>query len=320
VALVLLVHNLQLQEEAAMAKFDRVMSTGKEHQQFESGSRRDSAEGKGRPDLLPVHALIRIAKVCDPHVIPIHGIIRLSVHYENGAVKYGDRNWELGQPISRYYQSSFRHLQKWVGGAREEDHLAAVIWNVCAIMDHEERIERDLLDPKWNDMPHDPATGLPITAFRSSDIQVAPWTPDMKIAEHAWVAFNHHLWWSGGDRTVDHLAIIARAGMSMVDVEERVERDLISAESLNMPILKIFVPGEFVEADRKRKEQEEAELTPVLLVENATGKPLGELLMPVTKRRGPGPDYAEDTKHHATDPTQNIKIAPMGSRVTETEA
>ena len=109
-----------------MAQYKEVMSTGKEHQKFDSGSRRDSAEGKGRPDLLPVHALIRIAKVCDPFVVPIHGIIRLSVHYENGAVKYGDRNWELGQPISRYFQSAFRHLQKWVGGAREEDHLGTI--------------------------------------------------------------------------------------------------------------------------------------------------------------------------------------------------
>ncbi len=307
-----------------MAKFDRVMSTGKEHQKFDSGSRRDSAEGKGRPDLLPVHALIRIAKVCDPEVVPIHGIQRLSVHYENGAVKYGDRNWELGQPLSRYYSSMFRHLQKWVGGAREEDHLAAVVWNACAIMDHEERIDRDLLDMKWNDMPHDPATGLPITAFRSSDIQVAPWSLDMKIADHAWVAFNHMLWWAGGDRTVDHLAIIARAGMSMIDIEERVERDLLGDESLNMPTLKIFLPGEFLEADRKRKEQEETERKPVLLVETdevdkprdqETGEPLGDLLMPVTKRQGP-----EDMKQHATDPTQKIKTTVLGSRVTETEA
>ena len=298
-----------------MAKFTEVMSTGKEHQKFDSGSRRDSAEGKGRPDLLPVHALIRIAKVCDPDVVPIHGIQRLSVHYENGAVKYGDRNWELGQPLSRYYSSMFRHLQYWVGGAREEDHLAAFVWNACAIMDHEERIDRDLLDMKWNDMPHDPATGLPTTAFRSSDIQVAPWSLDMKIADHAWVAFNHMLWWAGGDRTVDHLAIIARAGMSMIDIEERVERDLLGDESLNMPTLKIFLPGEFFEADRKRKEQEETELKPVLLVENETGQPLGELLMPVAKRRGPSPD-PKDMKHNATE----IHEIRHGSQITETEA
>jgi len=292
-----------------MAQFDKVMSTGKEHQKFDSGSRRDSAEGKGRPDLLPVHALIRIAKVCDPFVVPIHGIIRLSVHYENGAVKYGDRNWELGQPFSRYYSSMFRHLEKWVGGAREEDHLAAVVWNACAIMDHDERIERGLLDPQWDDMPKCPESGLPVNAFTSNDIKVASWNPEMRnIADHAWVAFNHMLWWIGGDRTVDHLAIIARAGMSMIDLEERVERGLIGDVAVDMHDLKIFVPGEFLEADRKRKE---AENKPMLLVENETGKPLGELLIqPVTKRRGPGPD-PEDMKRHDAH--------KVGTHVTETE-
>ena len=305
-----------------MAKFTEVMSTGKEHQKFDSGSRRDSAEGKGRPDLLPVHALIRIAKVCDPFVVPIHGIIRLSVHYENGAVKYGDRNWELGQPISRYFQSAFRHLQKWVGGAREEDHLAAVVWNACAIMDHDERIERDLLDPKWDDMPRDPATGLYVTAFKEADIEAAPWNPDIrKISDHAYTAFDHMLWWVGGDRSIDHMAIIARAGMSMIDLEERVERGLIGNEAVDMHDLKIFLPGEFIEADRKRKEAETKE--PILLVEKTTSEPLSEPTKPsVTLRRGPGPD-PEDIKRHATDihdaPLRS-KVAALGSRIRETEA
>lgn len=308
-----------------MAKFDRVMSTGKEHQKFDSGSRRDSAEGKGRPDLLPVHALIRIAKVCDPGIVPIHGINRLSVHYENGAVKYGDRNWELGQPFSRYFSSMFRHLQKWVGGAREEDHLAAVAWNACAIMDHEERIQRDLLDPKWNDMPHGRETGLPISAFKSSDIKVAPWSSEgMKISDHAWVAFDHMLWWIGGDRTVDHLAIIARAAMSMIDIEERVERELLDDDAMDMTDLGIFLPGEFLEADRKRKEAEAAAKNPVLLVEdeNEKNNPVLEPTKPsVTLRRGPGPDPNEMKRYaHETPFPAAEKVAALGSRVTETEA
>ncbi len=309
-----------------MVQFNEVMSTGKEHQKFESGSRRDSAEGKGRPDLLPVHALFRIAKVCDPFLVPIHGIIRLSVHYENGAVKYGDRNWELGQPISRYFQSMFRHLMKWVGGAREEDHLAAVVWNSCAIMDHEERIERDLLDPKWDDMPRDPATGLHVTAFKSSDIQAAPWHAEMrKISDHAWVAFDHMLWWVGGDRTIDHLAIIARAGMSMIDLEERVERGLIGSEAVDMHDLRIFLPGEFLEADRKRKEKQEAERKPVLLVETDEEEEpsVAEVLhkMEIEKRRGPGPD-PEDMKRHTTELHHETsrKVAGLGAKVTEAEA
>jgi len=304
-----------------MAQFDRVMSTGKEHQKFDSGSRRDSAKGKGRPDLLPVHALIRTAKVCDPEVVPIHGIQRLSVHYENGAVKYGDRNWELGQPLSRYYSSMFRHLQKWVGGAREEDHLAAVVWNACAIMDHEERIKRDLLDAKWDDMPKE--NGKIITAFVATDIVVAPWSPDgMKISEHAWVAFNHMIWWLGGDRTVDHVAIIVRAGMSMITIEERVERGLLGARFLDLEDMKIFLPGEFLEADRKRKEAEDAEkeANPILLVE-------GEVII--------GPGLVLDPKRYDGDDGHDERVLPataagtphglgseireIGSKITEAE-
>lgn len=253
-----------------MAKFDRVMETGKEHQRFDSGSRRDSASGKGRPDLLPVHALFRVARVCEPDIIPVHGIIRLSVHYENGAVKYGDRNWELGQPFSRYISSAFRHLLKWVGGAREEDHLAAVAWNACAIMDHYERIERDLLDPKWDDMPRGIGASVPISVFYKSDIEPRDWSVDrFPISHHAYAAFDHMLWWIGGDRTVDHLAFIARAAMTMIEIEERVERGLLPAELVDIGSTPIFLPGEFLEADRKRKEEQEAaERKPVFLAED----------------------------------------------------
>lgn len=78
---------------------------------------RDTRKGKGRFDLIPVEVLYRDAK-----------------HYENGAEKYGDRNWEKGQPVSRYYDSAVRHLLQWMAGADDEDHLAAVRWNVGAIM------------------------------------------------------------------------------------------------------------------------------------------------------------------------------------------
>lgn len=35
---------------------------------------------------------------------------RLAQHYENGAQKYADRNWEKGMPFSRYVDSAKRHL------------------------------------------------------------------------------------------------------------------------------------------------------------------------------------------------------------------
>lgn len=104
-------------------EFNEVKDSGV-RQEFETGSVRDTQEGKGRYDLIPVSMLIRLAK-----------------HYENGAKKYGDRNWEKGQPLSRYYNSALRHLFYWFLGLTDEDHLAAAIWNITAILDHEISIE-----------------------------------------------------------------------------------------------------------------------------------------------------------------------------------
>lgn len=106
-----------------------------EQEFFDNGSRRSSRKGKGRFDLLPPHAIIRIAK-----------------HFENGAVHYGDHNWQLGQLHSRYMDSLLRHAFKYLGGARDEDHLAAIAWNACALMHQEEMIRRGKLDEKFDDL------------------------------------------------------------------------------------------------------------------------------------------------------------------------
>ena len=71
------------------------------------------------------------------------------VHYENGSVKYTDRNWEKGMPFSRYVDSAKRHLDKFVMGMTDEDHLAAAAWNIFAIMHHQELGQFEL-----DDMPH----------------------------------------------------------------------------------------------------------------------------------------------------------------------
>lgn len=74
---------------------------------------------------------------------------RLAQHYEEGAKKYADRNWEKGMPFSRYVDSAKRHLDKYVMGMTDEDHLAATAWNIFAIMHHQELGQLEL-----DDMPH----------------------------------------------------------------------------------------------------------------------------------------------------------------------
>jgi hypothetical protein len=119
-----------------MPNFDKVKDSGK-RQEFKTGSVRDTNIGKGRYDLISPLMLQRLAK-----------------HFENGATKYGDRNWEKGQPLSRYFDSAVRHLYKHLEGMRDEDHLAAAVWNVGAMIHTEELIERGLLPEGLNDLPN----------------------------------------------------------------------------------------------------------------------------------------------------------------------
>jgi len=117
-----------------MQEFNSVKDSGK-RQEFETGSRRDTQTGKGCPDLVPTYPLRRLAK-----------------HYENGAVKYGRWNWKLGQPLSRYIASLQRHLWAVEEGLNDEDHEAAVVWNMISFMETKRMIEAGELPKELNDM------------------------------------------------------------------------------------------------------------------------------------------------------------------------
>ncbi|MDE6568194.1 MAG: DUF5664 domain-containing protein [Lachnospiraceae bacterium] len=93
---------------------------------------REPSTGKGRYDL-----------------ITPFGIARLARWYELGAQKYADRNWEKGMPFSRYIDSAKRHIDKYIMGMSDEDHLAAAVWNILCIIHHEELGQTEL-----DDMPH----------------------------------------------------------------------------------------------------------------------------------------------------------------------
>lgn len=61
-------------------------------------------------------------------------IIELSKHYEEGAKKYKERNWEKGIPAHCYIDSCIRHLMKWYDGWSDEPHDRAVMWNLFGLM------------------------------------------------------------------------------------------------------------------------------------------------------------------------------------------
>lgn len=131
-----------------------------ERTEFDTGAVRDIQEGKGRCDLMPLEvvadALNDVILDClarfqgEPHETYLMMALELfatraykgeddmfldaSVHFEEGAKKYGEHNWQKGIPVNRYIDSAVRHYLKWRRGDDDERHDRAFVWNImCCI-------------------------------------------------------------------------------------------------------------------------------------------------------------------------------------------
>lgn len=129
--------------------------------EYETGAVRDMAEGKGRCDLLPldVAAVIlqdgtilrlisefqrsedtrflyeALANFCESREWDVPTmLLEVSKHMEEGAKKYGERNWEKGLPVSCYIDSAVRHYLKWRRGDDDEPHDRAFCWNMLCCL------------------------------------------------------------------------------------------------------------------------------------------------------------------------------------------
>lgn len=96
---------------------------------YQTGAVRDTG-GKGRMDLLPMCALIRISKHMEDAILPDPG---------TGKPHYPERNWEKGLPIHTMIDSALRHLAKYVDGRIDEDHLCAAATNLLMALWTEEK-------------------------------------------------------------------------------------------------------------------------------------------------------------------------------------
>lgn len=93
--------------------------------EYESGMVRDTEDGKARFDLLL------------PKGVPYANqmLTRFAELMARGAAKYDPRNWEKAdgeEELERYRSSALRHLIQWVTGEDDEDHAAAVMFNLLA--------------------------------------------------------------------------------------------------------------------------------------------------------------------------------------------
>lgn len=95
-----------------------VTKSSDKQQQFETGARRDSQDGKPRYDLIPLWVEERLAALL-----------------ARGASHYGDWNWSKGIPVDRAYSSLRRHIKALAEGKRDEDHFAAAVFNLM-VMEH----------------------------------------------------------------------------------------------------------------------------------------------------------------------------------------
>lgn len=139
--------------------------------EFETGGHRDSADGKGRMDLVPWDMLTSVEYMKDDAIMrcviyflkhhdlktidamlehfihlaymPTNGqctaacyytaMMEVSKLYEQGANKYGENNWKKGMPTHVYLDCALRHYFKWQAGWKDEAHDRAVIWNLLAL-------------------------------------------------------------------------------------------------------------------------------------------------------------------------------------------
>lgn len=104
-------------------------------EQYQTGAVRDTG-GKGRMDLLPMCALIRVSKHMEDAIKP---------DPETGKLHYPERNWEQGLPLHSMIDSALRHLAKYVDGQTDEDHLCAAATNLLMAMWTEEKLP-DMVD------------------------------------------------------------------------------------------------------------------------------------------------------------------------------
>ena len=178
-------YNEEKQLKELRDRLEPIIKDSGERREFESGAVRDVQEGKGRCDLLPLKQCAEwfdvhygnddfcvLEEIYDFMTTRNKGylyyalndfiaqkesgydemsladiILDVSKHYEEGAKKYEERNWEKGIPLHAYIDSGVRHFLKCMAGWNDEPHNRAFIWNMLgAIWTLENK-------PEFDDLP-----------------------------------------------------------------------------------------------------------------------------------------------------------------------
>ena len=160
-----------------------VIKDSGERRQFDTGAVRDIQEGKGRCDLMPLdvvayhtndpildwiaafqtdvdeQCLWNALDLFQYEAFPMgmvdtkqrmaNTLLETAKHFEDGAKKYGEYNWQKGIPVKSYIDSAVRHYLKWLRGDKDEPHDRAFCWNIlCAIWTCKHKPELNDYAPK----------------------------------------------------------------------------------------------------------------------------------------------------------------------------
>ena len=161
-----------------MKKFKEVKDSG-ERQDYGSGMRRDTENGKAHYNLIPPQWLYgslhnsrnfteaerqAIASFKnwlqhDNHLdgefvigriweaaglTATEGIQMWERHMTNGARKYGAHNWQLAESeeeYERFKRSAQRHFIQWLDKEEDEDHISAIAFNIMAASETKKKLD-----------------------------------------------------------------------------------------------------------------------------------------------------------------------------------
>lgn len=145
-----------------------ILDSGTRHV-YDTGACRDIQVGKGRCDLMPLDVvgelledpiILNIAMFQTTHYVKylyrvLHRfslrysdiqtmLLEVSIHFEEGALKYGEDNWRKFLPQKCYINSAVRHYLKHLRGDDDERHDRAFVWNIMCLIwtvEHEHELE-----------------------------------------------------------------------------------------------------------------------------------------------------------------------------------
>jgi len=114
-----------------------ITKDGGKRKNFKSGMEREPQENKPRFDLLiPESQKYEQTLLC-----------RWSMLMDRGAVKYSERNWEKAnsvEELNRFKASFLRHTFQLMGGETDEDHAAAIAFNLNGIVYLMDKLKVDI--------------------------------------------------------------------------------------------------------------------------------------------------------------------------------